>query len=194
MNLEYKSDHFEVFTNGFYNHIDNYIFISPTGEVLEDNFVFDYVQSNAYLFGGEAGVHFHPHPFDWLHFTSSFESVTGKQSNDAYLPLIPANQWKNNIRGEFNIQNWLTKGFASLQVNHTLAQSNISEFETNTNDYTLINLGFGGTVKLGKSTVDLSLHANNLLDKTYINHLSRLKADGIPNMGRNILFGMNFKI
>jgi iron complex outermembrane receptor protein len=194
LNLEYKTEHFEVFTNGFYNHIDNYIFISPTGEVLEDNFVFDYVQNNAYLFGGEAGIHFHPHPFDWLHFTSSFESVTGKQSNEAYLPLIPANQWKNNIRGEFNIQNWLTKGFASLQVNHTLAQNNISSFETNTNDFTLINLGFGGTVKIGKSTVDLNLNANNLLDKTYINHLSRLKADGIPNMSRNILFGMNFRI
>ena len=194
LNLEYKSDHFEVFTNGFYNHIDNYIFISPTGEVLEDNFVFDYVQSNAYLFGGEAGIHFHPHPFDWLHFTSSFESVTSKQSNDAYLPLIPANQWKNNIRGEFNIKNWLTKGFASLQVNHTLAQNNISSFETNTNDYTLINLGFGGTVKLGKSIVNLTLNANNLLDKTYINHLSRLKTDGIPNMGRNIILGMNFRI
>ena len=77
LNLEYKSEHFEVFTNGFYNHIDNYIFIAPTGEVLDDNFVFDYVQSNAYLFGGEAGIHFHPHPFDWLHFTSSFETVTG---------------------------------------------------------------------------------------------------------------------
>ena len=194
LNLEYKSDHFEVFTNGFYNHIDNYIFISPTGEVLEDNFVFEYVQSNAYLFGGEAGIHFHPHPFDWLHFTSSFESVTGKQSNDDYLPLIPVNQWKSNIRGEFNIQNWLTKGFASLQVNHTLAQNNISSFETNTNDYTLVNLGFGGTIKLGKSTVDLTLNANNLLNKEYINHLSRLKGDGIPNMGRNIILGMTFKI
>lgn len=194
LNLEYKSEHFEVFTNGFYNHINNYIFISPTGDVLEDNFVYDYEQSNAYLFGGEAGIHFHPHPFDWLHFTSSFESVTGKQSNDNYLPLIPANQWKNNIRGEFNIQNWLSKGFASLQVNHTLAQNNISAFDTNTNDYTLINIGFGGTVKFGKSTVDLNLNANNLLDKTFINHLSRLKADGIPNMGRNILFGMNFRI
>ena len=194
LNLEYKSDHFEVFVNGFYNNINNYIFIAPTGEMLEDNFVYDYLQSNAYLFGGETGIHFHPHPFDWLHFTTSFESVTGKQSNDDYLPLIPANQLKNNIRGEFNIKNWLTKGFASLNVNHTLAQENSSVFETNTNDYTLINLGFGGTIKLGKSTVDLTLNANNLLNKEYINHLSRLKADGILNMGRNVILGMNFRI
>lgn len=193
LNLEYKSEHFEVFTNGFYNHINNYIFISPTGAMIQDNFVFDYVQSNAYLFGGEAGIHFHPHPFDWLHLTSSFESVTGKQSNEEYLPLIPANQWKNNIRGEFKIQNWLTKGFASLQVNHTLVQNNFSAFETKTNDYTLINIGLGGTVKLGKSLVDLTLNANNLLNKTYINHLSRLKTDGIPNIGRNVILGMNLK-
>jgi len=194
LNFEYKSKHFELFANGFYNHINNYIFISPTGEVLEDNFVYDYLQSNAYLFGGETGIHFHPHPIDWMHFTSSFESVTGKQSNDTYLPLIPANQWKNNIRGEFNIKNWLTKGFASLQVNYTLTQNNISAFETKNKDYTLVNLAFGGKIKLGKSAFDLNLNANNLLDKTYINHLSRLKADGIPNMGRNIIIGMNFKI
>lgn len=194
LNFEYKSIHFEIFANGFYNTIKDYIFISPTGETIEDNYVYNYVQSNANLFGGEAGIHFHPHYFDWMHFTSSFELVTGKQSNDAYLPLIPANQWKNTLRGEFNIQKWLTKGFASLQVNYTLPQNNISAFETKTNDYTLINFGLGGTFTLGKSTFDLTLNANNLLDKTYINHLSRLKADGIPNMGRNIIIGLNFKI
>ncbi|WP_338410133.1 TonB-dependent receptor [uncultured Flavobacterium sp.] len=194
LNLEYKSEHVEIFVNGFYNHINNYIFIAPTGNLLEDNFVYTYLQSNAYLFGGETGIHFHPHPFDWLHFTSSFESVTGKQSNNDCLPLIPANQWKNNIRGEFTIKNWLSKGFATLQVNHTLAQNNFSAFETKTNKYTLLNIGIGGTIKLGKTFVDLTLNTNNILNKTYVNHLSRLKSDGISNMGRNFIFGINFKI
>ena len=33
---------------------------------------------------------------------------------------------------------------------------------------------------------------NNLLNKNYIAHLSRLKNDGILNMGRNIVLGLNF--
>jgi iron complex outermembrane receptor protein len=68
LNLEYKNTHFEFFVNGFYNHVNNYIYTSPTGEVRDDNDVFAYVQDNAKLYGGEVGLHFHPHPLDWLHF------------------------------------------------------------------------------------------------------------------------------
>jgi iron complex outermembrane receptor protein len=42
LNLEYKSTHFELFINGFYNHINNYIFISPNGTVIDSNDVYDY--------------------------------------------------------------------------------------------------------------------------------------------------------
>jgi iron complex outermembrane receptor protein len=43
-----------------------------------------------------------------------------------------------------------TRGFASFNVNTTLNQNNVSGFETKTNGYTLVNLGLGGTVKVGK--------------------------------------------
>lgn len=194
LNLEYKSSHFELFANGFYNHINNYIFISPNGAILDGNNVYDYVQADAKLYGGEAGIHFHPHPLDWLHFTSSFETVTGKKDNGDNLPLIPANKWNNTFKGEFNIKNWWKEGFATINIESTFAQNNAGEFETRTNDYTLINLGLGGKITLGKSNFNLNLNANNVLDKTYVSHLSRLKADGIPNIGRNIVLGVNFMI
>ena len=198
LNLEYKTDHFEFFVNGFYNHINNYIYTSPTGEVIDENAVFDYVQDNAKLYGGEVGLHFHPHPLDWLHFETTFETVTGeKQSRSVgrdYLPLIPANNWNNTIRTEFKIKNWLEDGFATLNVSSTFNQKNVSGFETESNGYNLVNLGFGGTVKLGKTAFDVNINGNNLFDKRYIAHLSRLKTDGIPNIGRNIVFGVNFNL
>ncbi|MDI1305381.1 MAG: TonB-dependent receptor [bacterium] len=198
LNLEYKTDHFEFFANGFYNHINNYIYTSPTGVVLDNNDVFDYIQNNAKLYGGEIGLHFHPHPLDWLHFETSFETVTGKKQSRSvgsdFLPLIPANNWNNTIRTEFKIKNWLEDGFATLNFSSTFNQSNVSGFETKSNGYTLVNLGFGGKVKLGKTAFDINLNGNNLLDKSYIAHLSRLKTDGIPNIGRNIVFGVNFNL
>ena len=194
LNLEYKSSHFEFFANGFYNHVNNYIYTSPTGEVIDENAVFDYIQNDAKLFGGEVGLHFHPHPLDWLHYETSFETVTGKKQDGDYLPLIPANNWDNTIRTEFEIKNWLKDGFATLNISSTFNQDNVSGFETKSNGYTLVNLGFGGKMKLGKTTFDLNLNANNLLDKEYTAHLSRLKTDGIPNMGRNIVLGLNFNI
>jgi iron complex outermembrane receptor protein len=194
VNLEYKNSHFEFFVNGFYNHISNYIYTSPTGAVLDNNDVFEYIQDNAKLYGGEIGLHFHPHPLDWLHYESSFETVTGKKQNGDYLPLIPANNWNNTIRTEFKIKDWLREGFATMNFATTFNQSNISGFETKSNGYTLVNLGLGGTVKLGKTVFDINLNGNNLFDKSYIAHLSRLKNDGIPNMGRNIVVGVNFNL
>ncbi|MDI5899596.1 TonB-dependent receptor [Flavobacterium yafengii] len=194
LNLEYKTDHFEFFVNGFYNHINNYIYTSPTGAVIDENAVFDYIQNNAKLYGGEIGLHFHPHPLDWLHFETSFETVTGEKQNGDHLPLIPANNWNNTIRTEFKVKNWLEDGFATLNVSSTFNQKNVSGFETESNGYNLVNLGFGGTVKLGKTAFDVNINGNNLFDKRYIAHLSRLKTDGIPNIGRNIVFGVNFNL
>ncbi len=194
LNLEYKTDHFEFFVNGFYNHINNYIYTSATGAMIENNAVFDYIQNNAKLYGGEIGLHFHPHPLDWLHFETSFETVTGEKQNGDYLPLIPANKWNNTIRTEFQIRNWMEDAFATLNVSSTFNQKKVSGFETESSGYNLVNLGFGGTVKLGKTVFDVNINGNNLFDKRYVAHLSRLKTDGIPNIGRNIVFGVNFNL
>jgi iron complex outermembrane receptor protein len=194
LNLEYKTEHFEFFLNGFYNHINNYIYASPTGDLIDGNFVYKYVQSDAQLFGGEAGIHIHPHPIDWLHLESAFDTVTGKNANGNYLPLIPANNWSNTIRAEFNIKNWLSEGYARLNISTTFAQNDVSGFETETNRYSLVNCGFGGKIKIDKAVFEMTLNGNNLFDKTYIAHVSRLKTDGIPNIGRNIVLGLNFNI
>jgi hypothetical protein len=69
------------------------------------NAVFDYIQDNAKLYGGEIGLHFHPHPLDWLHFETSFETVTGKMEITSF-PLT----MEQLIRTEFKIKNWLKDG------------------------------------------------------------------------------------
>lgn len=194
LNIEYNTNHFEFSINGFYNHVNNYIYTSPTGETLENNDVYKYVQNDAKLYGGEIGVHFHPHPLDWLHIESSFETVTGEKQNGDYLPLIPANNWNNTLRTEFKIKNWLSDGFASLNVSSTFNQNNVSGFETASKGYSLVNFGFGGNVKFGKTIFDININGNNLFNESYIAHLSRLKADGIQNIGRNIIMGLKFNL
>ena len=194
LNLEYTSDHFEFYISSFYNHVNNYIYISPTGEVIEDNDVYDYVQNNAKLYGGEIGLHLHPHPLDWLHFESNFETVTGKKANGDYLPLIPANNWTNTLRGEFDVKNWLSNGYISLNLSSTFKQDQVSGFETASKEYNLFNFAMGGNIVLQKAKFNVTFNINNIFDKKYIAHLSRLKTDGIPNIGRDIILGVNFSI
>ena len=194
LNFDYKMSHFDFFINGFYNHINNYIYTQPTGEMMESNLVFQYNQSDAMLYGGEFGLHYHPHPYDWLHFESSFEMVRGEKKSGGFLPLMPANNWHNTVRAEFADAKWITKSYARIDVVKTFKQSDISLFETKTNGYTLLNGSVGGKILMGKSVIDLSLSAQNILNKEYYSHLSRLKVDGIHNMGRNFILGAKFNI
>ena len=194
LNLEYESQHFEFFVNGFYNYIDNYIYAAPSAAMIEDYVVFNYTQDNARLYGGEIGFHFHPHPLDWLHIETSFESVTAKKEGGEYLPLIPANTWSNTVRTEFKIREWLSSGYARVNSTSTFAQTNTDSNETNSPAYTLINAGFGGKIKVANSSFDFSVSGNNIFDKEYISHLSRLKVDEIPNIGRSIILGLKFAI
>ncbi|WP_428743091.1 TonB-dependent receptor [Tenacibaculum sp.] len=194
LSVDYNAEHFELFANGFYNKLSNYIYLSPTGEIEDDAPVYTYLQEDAKLYGGEFGFHLHPHPLDWLHLQSSFETVIGKQNNGNYLPLIPANALKNTLRTEFSNNKWLHQGYASVSLHSFFKQDKISEFETTTPAYNLVNLGVGGDIQISKYTFTTSLAINNLFDKKYINHLSRLKSDGIMNAGRNIVLGIEFTL
>ncbi|WMI65514.1 TonB-dependent receptor [Aestuariibaculum sp. YM273] len=191
--LEFKNEHVEFFVNGFYNKVNDYIYLSPNGNTIDDTPVFDYIQNDAKLYGGEVGVHIHPHPIHWLHIESSFETVTGKQANDDYLPLIPANSLSNVLRVEFE-RPWLKKAYTFVKLASTFSQNNVSAFESSTNGYNLLSAGLGGSFNLFNNEATLSISGTNLTNKTYINHLSRLKPDGIFNMGRNINIGLKYQL
>ncbi len=194
-NLSYENIHIEFFANAFYNKINNYIFLQPTGEFQEGFPVYKYTQDDAYLYGGEAGLHFHPHPLDWLHFDSSYETVIGKRADGRYLPLLPADQWKNTLRLSRKLQKKnIQEYYWYTSVNHSFEASRISDFEDPHPAYTLINSGIGIYGKTRKFSFETNLSVHNLTDKKYISHLSVLREDGIPNPGRNIILSLKIKI
>ena len=187
LSLEWRNKHFEAFVNGFHNSISDYIYLQPTGELIEENPVFEYTQNNAELYGGEIGLHIHPHPLDWLHLESSFETVTGKRNNGEYLPLIPANSLTNTFRVEFeDVDEKIYSKYAFIRLKNVFDQNNVSAFETRTGGYGLLGAGFGGQFAINSTEMIIGVSGNNILNKDYISHLSRLKPDGISNIGRNI--------
>jgi len=95
---------------------------------------------------------------------------------------------------EFENKKWLQNGFGSIALESIFKQNNISEFETSTNGYNLVNIGVGGTLKVSNLNMDLNLNINNLFNKSYISHLSRLKSDDIQNIGRNLIVSIKFEI
>ncbi|MET7029276.1 TonB-dependent receptor [Sediminicola luteus] len=195
ISLEYKNEHIEIFANGFLNDVNNYVYLEPTGTVQDDNAVYNYQQQDAKLYGGEFGFHLHPHPLDWLHLESSYQTVIGKLDSGDYLPLIPANSLTNTIRIEqSNANHWLNNSYAFVTLKSAFDQNKVNEFETATDGYSILNIGIGGNITVGKQDVEIRVSGNNVLDKSYVSHLSRLKSDGINDIGRNISLALSLPL
>ena len=193
LSLHYHKDNFTFDIAGFYNIVNNYIFISPTGDTTASGIdIFRYNQANSALFGGEAGLHFHPKTVKWLHFETTFSSVIGKQQNGDFLPFVPAHKLRFELRGEKEKLMFLKKAFASINTSTAFNQNNAAPDETKTAGYTLINLSIGGNIKMKNQSISLSISSYNIFDTKYIDHLSTLKEVNLYDPGRNI--SLNLKI
>ncbi|MBU2527025.1 MAG: TonB-dependent receptor [Bacteroidetes bacterium] len=186
LSLEFANQHFELTADGFFNRINDFIFVVPEDRFVGEEQVFNFAQEDANLYGGEIFLHLHPHPLDWLHLESGFELVLGKILGGDDLPLIPAKTISNTLRVEWKDVKLFKNFYAFAKHQYTFEQNKVSSFETPTADYNLVSAGLGAELNLKNNLIRWSVSATNLFDETYIPHLSRLKIDGIPNIGRNI--------
>lgn len=188
--------HLENFTfdiAGFYNTINHYIFISPTGTSTPNGIpIYKYMQQNSTLFGGEAGIHYHPLFVNWLHMQTTFASVIGKQDNGEYLPFVPANKLNFEIRAEKEKLAFFHNAFVAVNTHTAFNQNNAAPDETTTAGYSLLDLSIGSNLKLKNQLIYIGFSANNIFDKKYIDHLSTLKEVNLYNPGRN--FALTMKI
>ncbi len=178
---------------GFSNAISNFIFLSPDGEKSSDGLsIYRYRQANSILWGGEAGLHVHPESVNWLHFETTFSSVTGKQRSGDYLPFIPAPKWRFELRAETEKFGFVKDAYASANTVTAWKQARPAPEETSTDGYTLLDLSLGGTIIFEKQPVVVNFSLNNVFDQKYIDHLSTLKEVGRFNPGRNIAVSLKF--
>jgi iron complex outermembrane receptor protein len=187
LSMHYHKDNFMADVAGFYNLIDHYIFITPTGDTTASGmYIYKYVQSNSSLLGGEAGLHYHPYPVRWLHLEVTYSYVIGKQKNGNYLPFIPAGKLNFEIRAEKEKLSFLHQAFISVISNTAFDQNHPAPEETYTPGYTLWSLSIGGQIMWNRQPVSIGIYVSNVFDKKYVDHLSTLKEVNLYDPGRNI--------
>jgi iron complex outermembrane receptor protein len=185
--LNYNAKHIEFFVNPYFNYIRNYIYLQPAADEIEGIPVFNYTQSDAFLYGGEAGFHLHPHPLDWLHIEGSYSSTFGQDTQHNDLALMPSQKINAMVSAGFSFNKTIKRFSAYLQNIYSFAQNKVALNEISTPDYNLLNAG----VILEFGAVQLNISANNLLNETYYDHLSRYKTNDIYNRGRNFNIKIN---
>ncbi len=187
LGLHLHTIHATVDVSGFYNHVNNYIYLSPSTDSTESGLpIYYYKQDQAVLFGGEAKIHVHPHPVHWLHLMADWSYVVGEKVNGGYLPFIPAQKFRFEIKVQKKQWSVFHNLYVKAGTNIALAQNRPAQFETPTAGYWLLDAGIGCDIAIGKQLATVSINGDNLLNKAYQDHLSTLKPLGIYNMGRNI--------
>lgn len=192
----------------FANRINNFVFAHKltdsqgTAIIKDGKTSYEYASGDARLWGGEFSVDLHP--VERLHFQNTFSYVNSTQLNQPdstkYLPFTPAPKFTSDIR--FDIIRHgkvLNNTYASFGLESYLTQNHFYSAygtETATPSYTLLNASLGTDIMhRGRRVASVFLIGENLTDKAYQSHLSRLKygdvnnvtgREGVFNEGRNI--------
>ncbi|HYK45094.1 MAG TPA: TonB-dependent receptor [Parafilimonas sp.] len=186
--ISFSKNNFSFSLTGFYNHFNNYIYLTSTGEQYLGFEVYRYLQYDANLYGGEASMQVHiSGP---LKFSSDFSTVKGKLTNGTYLPFIPADKWHNAILVNFRDGKKLKQINCFIGSDICFTQNHPAQFEISTPGYNLLSAGASADLALGGKAITVSVAGNNILNEYYYDHLSRFKGYGIHNIGRNLVLNV----
>ena len=200
--LQYSGDQFSFMMNGFVNNSPNFHQYTQMGKCAEP-FVpgkphpcagADFIEwgsgSSGWLYkyqmmglktqitGGEVQLKYYGKRLD---ISADLSLVRGKDtSNKNHLPYMPADKLKIllSTKSDKNLT-------GTLRMTRGFRQSRISEFETITPGYFLVDIFGSYSFNALNSSHRLIFQINNVLDETYYNHLSKIKLI-MPESGRSI--------
>lgn len=171
--------------NVFYNNLDNYIIPRNTGEINYATFLPIYATTGvgAEFYGIENQI-------DWkiselFTLNNSFSYTRGIFKAGGSLPQIPP--LKGLLELIFNLEN-MTIG---LGTEWAAEQDKLDQFEEPTAGYIIFNNYYQYLLQTGQAVHTISLSIDNILNKEYRNHLSRIKSI-LPEAGIN--FRLSYRL
>jgi len=170
----------------FLNDIRDYIYLQPANTVIDGLQLHNFLQQDATLYGGE--IHLNKNTsFDWLSYYTSLEYVFGETQDGMALPYISPLTFNQVFNISFSSNYSFEIDFvAKAQQNRT------AMYEESTDGYSLLNLSGSWMTSLLGNDLNIFWKIDNVFDKEYYDHLSRLKTAGIHEMGRNISVGLKY--
>ncbi len=187
LGVDWMTKSFGVSISGYYNFINNYIYIGQRGDSIDELPVFNIKQNDAVLKGAEISLDIHPEKVKWLDLKTSFGMTQGELKKGGNLPWIPAKKLVSELKFKRSKLDYIRDPYVSFAVSHYFAPHDVAAYELASADYTLLDLHLGGTFKWGNQYMDITLSCMNLLNEGYFNHLSLIKSIGIKEMGRDFV-------
>ena len=203
---------FEI--DGFYNHINHFIFADRTDSVSQGYPVFEFVSSNtAILTGVSVTLGVHPAAVKWLEWENMFSYMytwlPHQTDSTDHLPWIPAPHWNSNLIFKLSDRKGsaLRGAYFKVGISKYWAQNEIYRAlytELASAPYTLVNAGLGANFvrpQSGRVICSLFVNGTNLTNIAYADHLNLAQyfyslngnlvtvthqRQGVYNMGRDL--------
>ncbi len=179
--INYRNEVVRLELAGYINDFMNFIIFQPTGQVDESSGypVFAYEGDEATLTGGEVSLDIMA--TDNLTINLGADYVNGRRTGDVSenLPFMPPFRLMAGIEQNFG-SFWI-----SGKVQRVSEQDRVAPEEEVTEGYTLLGAQLGYRLDHGGRHV-IMLRGDNLTDKAYRDHLSRIEDRNITMPGRNI--------
>ena len=196
--IAYEGKQISFEGSAFYNAINDYIYITPTGEETNSNLdpevlvpLYEFQQHDAAIYGGEIMLNLHPNIISWGHLETSLSTLKGKLADeDEYLYQMPPTKWNNDLFITWDHWGKLTEWTFNIGTNTSFEQHQVASNEMETPGYTLVHLGLDTHYR----KMEFFLNANNLLDNKYLDHMSRFRSYEIYSPGRNISLGVKMPL
>jgi iron complex outermembrane recepter protein len=203
---------FEI--DGFYNHINHFIFADRTDSVSQGYPVYEYVSSNTAIITGVSG-YFNIHPADtkWLEIdnglTYIYTWLPNSTDSTNHLPWTPAPHLTTEVKFKLNDRSRSVLRGTYVEVGQAKywAQNDIYSAlytEVPSAAYTLFNAGMGTNFvnpRTGRVVCSLYVKCTNLTNIAYADHLNLAQYflahngnivtvtqqnQGVYNMGRDV--------
>jgi iron complex outermembrane receptor protein len=162
----------------YLNYIDHYIYGYLTGDTIQGFPVRQFVANDARLMGFEAAATVQPARYVALRASSDYVNAENTQLN-VPLPFIPP--LRGLVRATYQDATYT----GMLEWRGAASQMRLGVGDTPTSGYGIYNMGVGLRLPEGGVVHNISLHLDNVLNRSYRDALSVIK-DFVPQPGRGV--------
>jgi Outer membrane receptor proteins, mostly Fe transport len=208
--LQYTDEKISADVSVYYNDIDNYVYIRPTGTrfTVRGYFpVFQYQQTDAVLTGSDATIKWKV--TDKLTLNSKFSYIYARDTrHDNVLIYIPPAQFENGLTFSWPSVGKLEKFYVGVSVPATFQQGRAPmvvraddigangpdetfDFAQAPKGYVLVNARLGFQIPVREHHLGITLAGENLFNTSYRNYMNRLRyyADDV---GSNFILRLSY--
>lgn len=191
-NYSYRKNDFQGQISIFGSRINNYIFFASTDEIREEDGleIWSYLQTDADFYGMEFDL-----KHSWLKNNRLETAISGaivrasEKGSNENISFIPPNNYNAEI-SYFALEDRTLYLFSKLRLIET--QNRVGFNEKKTPGYVLLNLGASKKINLKKNNMEIGITLYNALNKTYVDHMSILRAFNVSSPGRNLMLNLNY--